>query len=124
MPDGITLDAVVERLLDEALERKLHPLLAEMAELRAALHPVSASVGTDDYLRPRDVGRLLKVDVQTVNRWIRTKKLEAEGPRRARRVTRAAVEKFMATRNGPSDGVRDTDLDNLADAALRRRHRR
>ena len=117
MPPG-SIEAIIERLLDEVLDRRLRPVLAELAELRAAAG--SAADPAEGYLTPAEAAHLLKVRAQTVNRWIRSGKLEAEGHSRARRVTRKAIERFMAARSRTSS---EPDLDSLADAALRRRNR-
>jgi excisionase family DNA binding protein len=119
-PPG-TIDAIVARLLDEALERRLQPLLAELAELRAAQRVTSISEETDPYLTPEEVARIIKYEVQTVNRWIRTGRLAAIGPPRGRRVRRSVVARFMAEAGTVADGK--PDLDRLADAAMRRRRR-
>jgi len=118
-PPG-TIDAIVARLLDEALERRLQPLLAELADLRAAQRVTSMSDETDPYLTPEEVAKIIKYEVQTVNRWVRSGKLAAVGPRRGRRVKRSVVDRFMAEQNGTED---KPDLDSLADAALKRRRR-
>jgi len=116
-----TLDAMIERLLDDALERRLRPVLAELAELRGALCTASAPEDAQAFLTPGEAARLLKLKPQTVNRWIRSGKLEAVGPPRARRVKRSAVERFMA-QGVTQDG--QPDLDSLVDDSLKRRYRR
>ena len=114
-----TIDAIIERLLDEALERRLQPVLTELAALRAE-RAASISGGTDTYLKPERVAELLDIETQTVNRWIRSGKVAAEGPKRAKRVKRSVVDRFMAEQ-ARTEGK--PDLDYLADAALKRRRR-
>lgn len=115
-----SIDAIIERLLDEALERRLQAVLTELSTLRAAVQMTSLPNGADTYLTPEEVAQLIKIEVQTVNRWIRSGRLAAVGPHRARRVKRSVLDKFMAEQSGSED---KPDLDYLADAALKRRRR-
>ena len=75
-----------------------------------------------EYLTSTEAARLLKLSPQTLNRWVKTGRLEAEGPPRARRFKRSIIERFMGAKDiGTGEAP---DLDALAQAALHRRYRR
>lgn len=53
----------------------------------------------DEWLRPEDVARELKISPHTITRWCRTGKLEAQKLEVHWRFKRSALEKFLAERN-------------------------
>lgn len=117
-----TVDDALARVIDEVLERRLRPLVAELAELRAALHARGSINAPTEYLTSTEAARLLKLSSQTLHRWVKAGKLEAEGPPRARRFKRSIIERFMSAKDiGTGEAP---DLDALAQAALHRRYRR
>jgi excisionase family DNA binding protein len=75
-----TVDDALARVIDEALERRLRPLVAELAELRAALQARGSTNAPTEYLTSTEAARLLKLSSQTLHRWVKVGKLEAEGP--------------------------------------------
>lgn len=80
-----TVDDALARVIDDVVERRLRPLVAELAELRATLQARGSTNAPMEYLTSTEAARLLKLSPQTLNRWVKTGKLEAEGPSRARR---------------------------------------
>ena len=117
-----TVDDALARVIDDVVERRLRPLVAELAELRAALQARGSTNAPTEYLTSTEAARLLKLSPQTLNRWVKAGRLEAEGPPRARRFKRSIIERFMSAKD---IGTGETpDLDALAQAALHRRYRR
>jgi len=117
-----TVDDALARVIDDVVERRLRPLVAELAELRATLQARGSTNAPTEYLTSTEAARLLKLSPQTLNRWVKAGTLEAEGPPRARRFKRSIIERFMSAKDL---GTGETpDLDALAQAALHRRYRR
>ena len=75
-----TVDDALARVIDDVVERRLRPLFAELAELRATLQARGSTNTPTEYLTSTEAARLLKLSPQTLNRWVKTGKLEAEGP--------------------------------------------
>ena len=117
-----TVDDALARVIDDVVERRLRPLVAELAELRATLQARGSTNAPTEYLTSTEAARLLKLSPQTLNRWVKTGKLEAEGPPRARRFKRSIIERFMSAKD--LDTGEAPDLDALAQAVLHRRYRR